>query len=329
MQPVSRKNYFLLACLIAFVVIILGAAGKMMLGGYSHAPSTLVYNSKMGYNSTDSYLVAPPAPAANSLGSTMMRDENAKIAADGVAPAPDMLMPIRPTDPAPVTGTDRKIIKNGNVGIVVKNVDESTKSIEEKAKQLGGYLSSTNISTSGNNAKSGYVSARIPVDRVNDFLAYLRSSSVKVTNENINSDDVTSEFIDLQAKISNSEATAAQYRELLKRAVKVDEVLEVQRELNSIQTQIDSYKGQLKYLEGNAALSNITVNLAVDEGELPIAPENKWQPANVFKASVRGLTVLAQNISYAAIMIAVYAIVWVPVCLGLFLLYKILRKKIR
>ncbi len=317
MQPDSRKNYFLLACLIAFVVVIITAAGKLMLGGYNHAPSALIYNSKMGYGSS-----------VNSLESTMMRGENAKIAADGVA-APDMLMPIRPTDPAPVTGTDRKIIKNGNVSIVVKNVDDSTKGIEEKAKQLGGYLSSTNISTAGNNAKSGYVSARIPTDRVNDFLAYLRSSSVKVTNENINSDDVTSEFIDLQAKISNSEATAAQYRELLKRAVKVDEILEVQRELNSIQTQIDSYKGQLKYLEGNAALSNITINLAIDESELPIAPENKWQPANVFKASLRGLTILAQNISYAAIMIAVYAIVWVPVCIGLFLLYKILRKKIR
>ncbi|MDQ3099430.1 MAG: DUF4349 domain-containing protein [bacterium] len=322
-QPVSRKNYFLLACLIAFVVIVISAAAKVMLIGNERTSS--LSKSSRGYNSTgimsrDGDMYAQPESKM------MYPTEDIGQASDLLAPG----FPIRPpTDSTPVAGGDRKIIKNGNVSVVVKDVDQAAKSIESKAKELGGYLSSTNLNSSGKVNKSGYISARIPVERVNDFIAHLKTSSVKVTNENINSDDVTSEFIDLQAKITNSESTAAQYRELLKRAVKVEEVLQVQKELNSIQSSIDSYKGQLKYLEGNAALSNITVNLAIDEGELPIAPENRWEPGNVFKASVRSLTTMAQNLSYTAIALAVYAVVWVPITIGLVILYKLLRRKIR
>ncbi len=331
MQPVSSKKYFLLACLIAFVVLIIAVAGKVMLG---HGGRNMVlYNQKYGYGVAPS--TPQTAPEMSSYGEgSFGRGADSKIAIDSTGQTADLIapgvpVPIPPRDSTPVAGADRKIIKNGNVSVVVKDVDQASKAIENKAKELGGYLSATNINSSGNNTKSGYVSARIPVDKVNDFLAFLRSSSVKVSSENINSDDVTSQYIDLQAKITNLEATATQYRDLLKRAVKVEEVLQVQRELNNVQTEIDSYKGQLKYLEGNASLSNITVNLAVDEGELPIAPENKWEPGNVFKASIRGLTTLAQNLSYAVIMLAVYAVVWIPVTIGLILLYKFLRKRIQ
>jgi hypothetical protein len=327
MQPASRKNYFLLACLIALVVVVIAVAGKMLFMGRQGSKIsayTMPYNSSTGYGVAESTM-ARDADVYNQT------DTNSKMMAPtaGIAPAPDLIAPGYPVRPnTPVFGGDRKIIKNGNVSVVVKDVDEAAKNIEAKAKEMGGYLSSTNLNSNGKTNKSGYIAARIPVDQVNNFIAYLKSSSVKVTNESINSDDVTSEFIDLQAKITNSESTAAQYRELLKRAVKVEEVLQVQKELNQIQSEIDSYKGQLKYLEGNAALSNITVNLAIDEGELPIAPENRWEPGSVFKAAVRSVTAFIQNLSYLAITIAVYAVVWVPITILLFVLFKILRRKI-
>lgn len=322
MKSNNEKNYFLLTCLIAVVIVILILAAKVMLFGSPGGMQSKHYNNSgaMGYDSSENYDLSVEGKRSASVANLSLAQDMSTSINPIIPPIPES---------APVAGGERKIIKNGNVSIVVKNVDQSTRNIESKAKELGGYLSSTNLSSSGNTNKSGWISARIPADKVTDFISYLKASSVKVTNESINSDDVTSEFIDLEAKIKNSESTAEQYRELLKKTTKVEEILQVQRELNNLQSQIDAYKGQQKYLEANSALANITVNLAIDEGELPIQPENKWEPANVLKASIRSLTTFAQNLSYAAIAIAVYAVVWVPVGLILFVLYRILRKKIK
>ncbi len=242
-----------------------------------------------------------------------------------------IMPPINPSAPVvDVDSKDRKIVKNGSLNIVVKDVQDGVKKVGDHAVSLGGYVATTNLTSSGNKATlSGYIRVRVPVDKVNDFINFVKSSSVKVLNENINSDDVTAEFVDLQARIRNLEASETQYLEFMDKATNVTEVLAVQKELTTIRGQIEQLKGQLQYLEGNSAMSDITVNVALDEGELPIPPQGEWKPDVVFKGALRDLLSVAKNLSYLAIYLVVFAIIWVPVGFGLKKLHKFLQKKIR
>lgn len=234
----------------------------------------------------------------------------------------------QPND-TPTDSTDRKIIKNGTLNIVVKDVEDSVKKISNQSTNIGGYVSTTNFNNSGNKSSiSGYVRVRIPVDRVPEFVDFVKSVASEVKSENINSRDVTSEYIDLEARIKNLEVTESKYQEFMEKAVNVSEVLQVQRELTTVRQQIEQLRGQLKYLEGNAEYSDITVNIALDAAELPVPPEDKWKPGVVFKIALNNVITLAKNLSYVAIYLGVFSIIWIPIGFGLWRLYKFLRRKI-
>jgi hypothetical protein len=320
-QPVSHKKYFLLACLIVVVLLVAGSIAMTLLGSFVGVRS----NSISLRNSGTSGIMAPQNSSFGFGGA------DSKMAQSTDYASPEMSQPhpgggaVVDVDPA-----DRKIIKSGTVSIVAKNVEETAKQVEAQATSLGGYVSSSSYNNYGDTKnKSGYTRVRVPAEKVTDFVNFVKGKAVKVTSENINSDDVTAEYVDLDARIKNLEAGEAEYRKFMERATKVEEILNVQRELTNIRGQIEQLKAQQNYLNSNSAMSDITINIAFDESELPIEPKDRWEPENVFKAAVRGLVATLQNLSYIGIFIAVYAVIWVPIGVGLFFFYKFLKNKIK
>jgi hypothetical protein len=307
----NKKRLAMFIALV-FVLLISAVIFMGMMYGPNGASNVTLTQPMMTTRSTDSY----------GLGTTSMVSERMMPPSVGIT-AQDNDLPVTDVNPE-----DRKVVKSGIISIVVKDVDGSTKQLSDKAIALGGYTSSTNFYNSGTNeSKSGYIRFRIPVAKVDEFVSVVKSNALRVQSENINSKDVTAQFIDLQARIKNLESSETQLQDLMTRAGKVSDVLEVQRELTSTRTQIEQLKGQLKYLEGSSELSDITVNIALDASQLPIPPEAKWQPGTVLKLALRELINVATNLSYLVIYIAVFAVIWVPVGLGLKWLYKFLKRK--
>lgn len=273
-------------------------------------------------NSNQSDYQVDPKSTYGVSGSDSMQTEqlNSKIApANQVAPTNN------------TASQDRKIIKNANLNITVKNIDDVSRNLEQRASAIGGYLVESNISNNLNSQdfKTGYIRLRIPASNLSDFLVQTKTLAVKVISENINSSDVTSEFIDLQARLKNLQAAETQYQQLLSKTTKVTEILEVQRELTNTRSQIEQLQGQINYIEKSSELSEVYITLTLDSSELPITPENRWEPQNIFKSSLRSLVVLGQNLSYLAIFLVVYSVIWIPVTIGLFFLYKYLKRKIK
>lgn len=298
---------------LVLVITICAAVFVRIMFGNSGAANVALTEPSM-YNKT--------TPGAYGLGAPSLVQE--KVRDSGIA------IPSESTPIVNINPEDRKIVKNGSISILVKNVDETAKQIYDKAISLGGYTSGSNFYNSGKNeSKAGYIRLRIPVDKVDEFIKSVKVLAISVQNETINSNDVTSDFIDLQAIIKNLEVSETQLQGLMNKAGKVSEVLEVQRELTNTRTQIEQLKGQLKYLEGSSALSDITVNIAIDSGELPIPPEDKWQPATIFRIALRELITLGRNVSYLAIYLLVFSVIWVPLGFGLKWLYKFLRRRIQ
>ena len=79
--------------------------------------------------------------------------------------------------------------------------------------------------------------------------------------ESASGQDVSNEYVDLQSKLTNLEATTARIRDFLNDAETIDETLTISAQLAELEAQIEQVKGQMRYYEGRSAYSTVTVNL--------------------------------------------------------------------
>ena len=216
---------------------------------------------------------------------------------------------------APTTDvTSRIVIKNTYLSMQVNKVVDVQKNIIKKAEELGGYMVSSNL-TNPQDVPSATVIVRVPAKKLDAALIFFRSLSVKVISENLEGQDVTDQYVDLEAQLATYVKTKEKFEAMLDRAVTVQETLEVEREIINVQAQIDSIKGQQDYLKKSAEMAKVTVYLSTDEFALPYAPTEAWRPGVIFKEAVRSVVATARILAGLIIWLAVYAIIWLPILL--------------
>jgi hypothetical protein len=220
----------------------------------------------------------------------------------------------------------RLVIKAGTINIVVKDIADSVKKIIKYAQDEGGWVVSSSI-TEREKVPSGNITIRVPAEKFGEAMTYFHSLAIKVTYEGSQGQDVTEEYIDLQSRLRNLEATESQLLEIMKRAGKVSEILDVYRELTNVRQQIEQTKGKMQYLDQSAKMSSITVNLALSEEMLPIPPAEKWRPTYVLKMAWHSVLASLRKISYLVIWLGVYGIIWIPLGIIIWKIREILRKK--
>jgi hypothetical protein len=172
---------------------------------------------------------------------------------------------IVPTQSGPVTtGVDTKIIKTAYLTIEVKDVPGAVETLNTLASQKGGYISSTNVQKNYNDRLSGSVILRVPAPEFDSTLAGVRALGT-VKSSSTQGQDVTEEYVDIQAQKTSYQNQLAQYNEIMKRAVKVEDVITVQQQIDRVQTELNRLEGRLKYLNSRIDFSTITVNLEEPE----------------------------------------------------------------
>jgi PKD repeat protein len=168
--------------------------------------------------------------------------------------------------PSPVNGgdltidADRMIIRTANMQLVVDDVRDTIDKITGLSEDLGGFVVNSSSWKEGERVV-GQISIRIPSDDFHYAMGILRSMAVEVNSETTSSQDVTEEYVDLEATLRNLEATETQLLKLMEKAVKVEDILNVQRELSRVQQDIERTKGRMQYLERTSAMSLIQVLL--------------------------------------------------------------------
>jgi PKD repeat protein len=156
--------------------------------------------------------------------------------------------------------TDRMVIRNAYLTLVVDNVSTSLQQINTLAGSYGGFVVNSNISEDKNKLYA-YISFRVNSNHFNDTLQALRNLAVDVKSESTTGQDVTEQYTDLASRLRNLEASETQLLELMKKAGTVTEILAVQKELTNTRGQIEVLKGQMQYLEQSAALAFFNVTL--------------------------------------------------------------------
>lgn len=232
----------------------------------------------------------------------------------------------QPEYPPQADITDRKVITDSQLSLQVKEVRTAVDDISEFAVRQGGYMVNTSVSNPGE-APSGNITIRVPQTKLNETLSYLRNLSIKVVWENLSGTDVTDEYVDLDARIATLNQTKAKFEEIFTRATEISDILNIQREIINLQSQIDSYKGQQNYLDKSAQLTKITVYLSTDEFSLPYAPSESWRPEVIIKQAVRSLVVQLRKVGTWIIWLTVFSVVWVPVLLIIFYFKKRITAK--
>lgn len=154
---------------------------------------------------------------------------------------------------------DRKIIKDGNIRFETASVKETTELIRTTVAELGGYIGNENIYDYKDRIEYTVV-VRIPENNFDQLVDKISSAAEKIDSKNINSLDVTEEFIDVEARVKTKKDLEARYKEILKQASRVDEILNIEREIGKLRSEIESLEGRLNYLKNRVALSSLTVS---------------------------------------------------------------------
>lgn len=244
-----------------------------------------------------------------------MAQESYDMMGDGVVPsvAPEYKM-MAGRDEISITTpkVDHLIIKTGQLSLVVKDVRTSLKSIADYAEKAGGFVVSSNVRKEGL-SPFGEIVVRIPATEFDKGFGDVKNMG-EVESETVNGQDVTEEYVDLEAQLKNLRATETQFLQIMQRAVQIEDVLAVQRELSNVRGQIEGIQGRMKYLKESSSLSTLTVYLSTDPSVLPSVDDTeKWKPWAEVKSAARSLVVLAKGLVNVIIWLAVYIPLWIVI----------------
>jgi len=222
--------------------------------------------------------------------------------------------------------TDRKVITTSNFSLLVKNVTESVEKVKSKTTELLGYVINTNINRS-EFGETAYIDIRVPSNKMDEVTTFLRGLAVKVVSENVKGTDITDQYVDVQERIKQLETEKAAFQEFFKKAQNVTEMMQIQESIFSVQDQIDSYKGQIKYMEGASETTKLSIAISTDELGLPYSPAQPWRPEAILKQAVRSFVGTLQAIGTLAIWVGVY-LPLIAVVVAVYLFIK-RRKKVQ
>jgi hypothetical protein len=201
---------------------------------------------------------------------------------------------------------DRKIVREGSVTLEVVDIAETMDKVAEMANEFNGYVVSS-YKHEYERGVTGHITIRVPSEKFDEAFARLRQLAIGVPYETTTAKDVTEEYADLDAQLSNLLATEAQYLALLERAENVEEVLTVQREVSKVRGQIEQIEGRIQYLERTSETALIEVNLRETKGLT-----EPWSASAALQSAVRGLTAFGRGLATVLIWLGVFCWAWVP-----------------
>jgi hypothetical protein len=221
-----------------------------------------------------------------------------------------------PGDQSPLAFTDvgnRLVIKDAELELLIGDTDKAINQVTKVASDYGGYIIGSRTWYS-DEYKHASLKLGIPAANFEEALTELRRLGLRVLQETASGQDVTAEYVDLESKLTNLEATAVRVRNFLDSAQNLDEVLRINQELSDLEAQIEQVRGQMRFYEGRAAFSTVTVILTPERPEPEPTPTPTPAPAPIWDPSAtfdQASTVLVNGTQKM-----VDALIWVVVLVG-------------
>jgi len=188
-----------------------------------------------------------------------------------------------------VENREQKMIQTGKLDLRVRDAQEAVEEIRGVAEYYEGQIFSVSVQENANGMKSGYVTIKVPGDtfyRAMSGLKEIESVSI-VLSEIMSGQDVTEQYVDLEARLSNKRAEESAFLELLDREEdELADVISVTRELSRVRGEIERLEGQLRYLDSKTDMSTITISISEDQ---TVTIVDTWRPLQEVKSAINDL----------------------------------------
>jgi hypothetical protein len=160
--------------------------------------------------------------------------------------------------PATNPDWDKKIIKNANVTIELKDYNSYNTALHSNVRRYAAYISGEQQNSSDAKVEN-VITIKVPVDKFEDLMNALPADGVKILEKRISTEDVSDQVVDTKARIQAKKQVRERYLGFLKQAKNMKEILEVESEVNNVQQEIESGSGRVNFLTHQSAYS--TINL--------------------------------------------------------------------
>jgi hypothetical protein len=218
----------------------------------------------------------------------------------------------------------RKIKYTADLKVIVEDLDKAQKELDKLIAAIPkAYVSQSEINPSPGKMRHGFWKVRVPVDRFNTFREEVAGLGEVEVNK-LDSEDLTEEFYDLQARIKNQKAEEESLRNLLVKTTKMEDHLSVRRSLKELRMEIDRHQTRIKLIANLTDLTTVNVTLQekrkYDPGKGPETAETPtlgMRISKTFEDSVEALSSFGQWLLLALIGVGpwlpVLAVIVVPI----------------
>jgi hypothetical protein len=209
----------------------------------------------------------------------------------------------------------RLIVRTGQASIEVDSLESAMAELRRITGRAGGFVADASVQSGRNQLRQAVLELKVPAARFDELTEGLQPIG-RLEFVNVGAEDVSEEFVDLTARAANGHRLEERLVELLRtRTGKLQDVLSVERELARVREEIERMEGRLRYLEGSARLSTLSVTL---HEPLPIVATHGQGPiVEAFRAAWRNfIGVLAGGIASLGFVAPVLALGWGVVAAG-------------
>jgi hypothetical protein len=223
---------------------------------------------------------------------------------------------------------ERMVIHTVELRLIVKDTQASLEAVQSLAGELGGYVASSRTRHTEEQL-SASLTLRVPADQLITALEKLRALALEVDSESITGEDVTQEYVDLEARLRNEEAYEKELLALLtetrERTSRAEDILAVYERLTEARGRIEQIKGRMQYLENMSAMATITVELIPSELMQPITVAG-WHPTGTARSAIRALINALQRFVDAGIWIVLFGLpVLIIIAVPIVVLWYVIR----
>ena len=275
-----------------FAVLGITLLGGCADGGQMPSESTVTFSNDSAPGAAFAAKRARAMP--ESLGAAPLAPQSPGPVADDIPKAPTAL---------------RKIVYNAQISLVAESIGAISATISGLVKGSGGYISDTDESSDPRQQKHASWTVRIPVESFETFVQKVGKLG-ELQQSKINSEDVTEEYVDLEARIKNkTEEEKRLLKHLADSTGKLDEILAVEREITRVRGEIERIEGRLRYLTNVSSLSTVTITaIEIKDYVPPVVPTFATQISRTFLNSSQSMIDFGKGVILAVVAIAP----WLP-----------------
>lgn len=210
----------------------------------------------------------------------------------------------------------KKIIHTGSVSCKSKSPKQLRERLIQFTKTHNGYVSLDN-STNDNGTVTYFLELRIPPAYFFDLVNQVSNNTNNISQKNIRAQDVTSEYADLDSRINTKKRLEIRYLDLLKKANKVSEMLEIEQAVGELRSDIESMEGEFKLMTNQIEFATLSVDF-----QLPTKIIEKQKEENKLVQSLKNGWEIWVNLFLNILSL------W-PIWIILFVVFLIIKKKLK